>query len=361
MHINKRPMNEREMANPLQLAEKLHPSFLLDYIEQKAGSGVQILDDATGRLFWSKGLYRLFGLEASSGSASADLFDSLIHPTDLARVTFGSISRALKDGLPQKADFRIVRVDRTVRWVSVSTEALLGNAGSTMTLVSVFSDITEQKATTEHARRDDLVRNTILSMLDGMSWTVGADGVKQDLPQWRAKTGQTLRDSQGRGWLEAVHPDDRERVTATWRDAFQFRHEYNARYRLRQSSGEFRLCVARVTPFFDNSGRLTEWHGVCLDIEDIVRQDNINALPPQPRLTNALAGAHIRAGRAAINWSVKDLAEATHLTSAIIRSIEESAAGAIPAQRLEIVVAALQANGIDFREQKDNRIALVWT
>src|SRR5579859_964197 len=39
-------------------------------------------------------------------------------------------------------------------------------------------------------------------------WTTKVDGTVEDIPMWRAYTGQTQEEIKGRGWAKAVHPDD---------------------------------------------------------------------------------------------------------------------------------------------------------
>jgi PAS domain-containing protein len=339
---------------------RLFPSFILDHVEQKSGICVQIFDSTTQRLFWSQGLYRLFGLHKSAGEPSADLFDSLMHPADRARLPFGTLYYASKNGLPQNNEFRIVRSDRTVRWISCSTEALVDDLGEPSKLVSVFFDITEQKISSERVHRDELHRSAVMSMLNGISWIVGSDGIEQDVPLWQANTGQTVTTGEGRGWIEAVHPDDRDRVISIWRNAFQHREEYNARYRLRQSSGEYRSYIARIVPIFDRNGSISEWHGVCFDVEDLELSAPFPAPAIDRQVVKSPTGGHIRAARAAINWSVRDLANATNLTASVIRSIEEASPGSISPERLAIIVATLKFHGVEFGEQSDGRISIIF-
>src|SRR5690349_19691755 len=44
-------------------------------------------------------------------------------------------------------------------------------------------------------------------------WTARPDGMSYDAPFWRAYTGQSRTDVEGLGWMEAIHPEDRERTS----------------------------------------------------------------------------------------------------------------------------------------------------
>ncbi|MBV9711269.1 MAG: PAS domain-containing protein, partial [Ktedonobacteraceae bacterium] len=52
-------------------------------------------------------------------------------------------------------------------------------------------------------------------------WTVKADGTVDDIPLWRAYTGQTQQEIKGHGWLQAVHPDDVRRIYSEWQRALK--------------------------------------------------------------------------------------------------------------------------------------------
>ncbi len=98
-------------------------------------------------------------------------------------------------------------------------------------------------------------------------WTVGPDGlVEDDLPGWRAFTGQTPEEVRGWGWLDAIHPDDRERTARTWSAAVAGRTEYDIEHRVRRYDGEYRYMTARGVPVLNPDGSVREWVGAHTDI-----------------------------------------------------------------------------------------------
>lgn len=71
---------------------------------------------------------------------------------------------------------------------------------------------------------------------------------------------------EGAGWLEAVHPDDRERVWEAWQTA-QIEQTYEIEHRLRHGSGAYRWMLVRGEPQRDSQGTILYWVGTCTDIE----------------------------------------------------------------------------------------------
>jgi PAS domain S-box-containing protein len=98
-------------------------------------------------------------------------------------------------------------------------------------------------------------------------WSTNASGeVVEDSPSWRAFTGQSLEEWLGTGWLQALHPEDRERVVSVWREAVATWSLYEVEYRLRRPDGSYTPVLARGTPVFNPDGTVREWIGANTDI-----------------------------------------------------------------------------------------------
>ena len=98
-------------------------------------------------------------------------------------------------------------------------------------------------------------------------WTTDPSGaVVEDSPSWRSFTGQTYEQWKGFGGLEALHPDDRERVSELWRRAVAERAALETEYRIRHISGYWRWTTVRAVPVLDADGSIREWVGMNIDI-----------------------------------------------------------------------------------------------
>ena len=72
----------------------------------------------------------------------------------------------------------------------------------------------------------------------------------------------------GFGWLEYLHPDDRERSLAHWMRCVQSGEAYESEYRLRGVDRQYRWFRARAVPLRDPEGGIIKWYGTCSDIHD---------------------------------------------------------------------------------------------
>ena len=91
-------------------------------------------------------------------------------------------------------------------------------------------------------------------------------------PRWTELTGMPAEDALGRGWTNALYPEDRAGVLAHWEKALTSADNAvaDARYRVRNSDGSYRWCRARANPRRDSDGRIVSWYGTLEDIHDQV-------------------------------------------------------------------------------------------
>ncbi len=109
---------------------------------------------------------------------------------------------------------------------------------------------------------------TLATTTSAVLWQTAADGsVTSEIPSWEAFTGQSVAESAGRGWLDAIHPDDRTGVIERWQAGVASRSLVELQYRLRRHDGEYRDMEAQGVPVLVD-GEVREWAGICLDVTE---------------------------------------------------------------------------------------------
>lgn len=81
-------------------------------------------------------------------------------------------------------------------------------------------------------------------------------------------TGALPESAKGVGWLDHVHPDDKESSLAQWAHCVESGDNYECEYRLRGRDGQYRWFRVRAVPIRDQANRITRWYGTCSDIHD---------------------------------------------------------------------------------------------
>ena len=85
-------------------------------------------------------------------------------------------------------------------------------------------------------------------------------------PSWSAYTGQTIEQYRGRGWIDAVHPDDRAEDLKLWKHAVIARGPCDYEHRLRRHDGQYKYFSVHAVPVFGDDGQIREWAGIHSDI-----------------------------------------------------------------------------------------------
>ncbi len=180
-------------------------------------------------------------------------------------------------------------------------------------------------------------------------WVAAADGsMKEDSPEWRWITGQSQEQYTGFGWLDAVHPEDRERVERDWRECVRTGKICDDRYRIRTKGGSYRHYDVRAVPI-ERDGQIAEWVGACTDVTSQREAEEMRG-----RLTEQLSAAALRTAR--LQQATSMLAEALTVEQ-VVEVITEVGRTAIGALRSAVVLldgARLRVVNDDLRDAPDS-------
>ncbi|MBL6455053.1 PAS domain S-box protein [Belnapia sp. T6] len=191
-----------------------------------------------------------------------------LHPEDRphAEASFRAADRARQ---PFQSDYRLRRADGSYAFVLDAAAPRFGEDGEYLGYIGSVLDISERHAATGAVAESEARFRALVEASAQIVWTTDASGaVRADSPSWRAFTGQSVEDWIGFGWLDVVHPEDRARAEATWRDSVARRIAYEVEYRLRHHAGGWRWTLARGVPLLDAEGHLRSWVGMNIDIEE---------------------------------------------------------------------------------------------
>lgn len=110
----------------------------------------------------------------------------------------------------------------------------------------------------------------LASLIPVLLWRSDESGQHNSLNEaWLTYTGQNLQQSQVGGWLEAVHPDDRDAAREAFRVGRERQRLIEVQQRIRRHDGEYRWFLVRQAPIVDAEGQVTQWIGAAMDIHDL--------------------------------------------------------------------------------------------
>jgi PAS domain S-box-containing protein len=110
---------------------------------------------------------------------------------------------------------------------------------------------------------------TIADAMPQMVWSTLPDGSHDYFNRrWYDFTGVPEGSTDGAGWSDMFHPDDRERTWERWHRSLASGIEYEIQYRLRDRNGQYRWVLGRAVPIYNDAGTLIRWMGTCTDIHE---------------------------------------------------------------------------------------------
>lgn len=151
-----------------------------------------------------------------------------------------------------------VRNDGTRFWGSGLLIRLAGDAG--------FAKLMRDRTADREAERRF---QALTDALPGFVFVSDAAGHNAQVnAEYRNFTGRGVDELLGDRWLEAVHPEDRQRVAQTWTQQVAAEEVYASRLRFRRHDGEYRCFDCRAVPQCDDNGLVVQWIGTCIDVNN---------------------------------------------------------------------------------------------
>ena len=151
-------------------------------------------------------------------------------------------------------------------WVPVETSAKRLDDGRIQVTVR---DISERERTEAALRRSEERFRTLVQATSQIVWITDARGATLDASKgFEELTGLDRANVQGEGWLQVLHPEDRDQTMAAWRYATKNRVPYHVENRSRMSDGSYHWFAVHGEPISGPDGSIREWIGTCTDIND---------------------------------------------------------------------------------------------
>ncbi|TAJ50947.1 MAG: PAS domain S-box protein [Nevskiaceae bacterium] len=226
-----------------------------------------VVIDGEGRIVESnRQVETLFG-RAPQSVVGQDLGELLpaVRPTELAREAPGrtaiGLSTASRQELPARdARGREFPVELHLRPLELQGRKLV---------VATLRDVSEARAAVQRIQGSEARWRELANSMPQLVWTCRGDGPCDFLSaQWQAYTGIDEESQLGFGWLEQVHPDDRERLMTRWNESVSRHGTFSVEFRIRRHDGVYRWFDTRAEPILDEAGQIRTWIGSNTDIED---------------------------------------------------------------------------------------------
>jgi PAS domain S-box-containing protein len=159
------------------------------------------------------------------------------------------------------------RVDTTGKWFDIYAFRVDNQGGRQVAML--FSDITLRKRTEAALRESEGRFRLVANAAPVLIWSANSEKERNWFNKsWLDFTGKQLEEELGLGWLNGIHPEDKDRYLRTFDDAFSSRSDFEIEYRLKRADGEFRWLLDKGIPRTEPDGHFSGYIGSCIDITD---------------------------------------------------------------------------------------------
>ena len=225
-------------------------------------------DVNSGQNQWFGDLQTMFGISSDIYCGTAGDFQRRVHPEDWDFVS-AAITNARESHERYVAEFRVLRDDGVVRWVTAIGKFYYGINGVPERMLGMAIDITDRKKVeqklTESEQRFRLVANTAPVMI----WMSGTNGLRNYFNKpWLDFAGRSSEQEVGNGWTDGIHVEDLAGFMDVYVERFEARQEFELQYRLRRHDGEYRWLAEVGIPRFSPDGTFAGYIGSAVDITE---------------------------------------------------------------------------------------------
>lgn len=272
------------MINVNNVTDKVEARKKVEVAEERVRLASEIaeivtwdLNVPTQELIYSANLPGLFGFEKSKKVARAEILKQ-IHTDDLPTIE-KAYKKALKTSI-YKYEARIIKPDNSIAWIRVHGKMFFDELKKPVKMLGTVMDVTDEKNSQEVLRKSEQKFRLLADSMQQFVWTSDAMGnlnyFNQSLYNY---TGLTKLNVLENGWLQVVHPDDREENVNRWMESIKTGKEFVLEHRFLRHDGQYRWQYSHAIPQKDAEGNIQMWVGTSSDIQD--QKDSTNELERQ--------------------------------------------------------------------------------
>jgi PAS domain S-box-containing protein len=221
---------------------------------------------------WNRTMIEAIG-KAEETSKSLDLF-SRVDPEQVAAV-LERWSRSVRSGIPYEDAYRMLANDGKYHWYLVRGEPFRGDGETIINWFGIHTNIDALKDTESALQMREHQLLGIIETVPSMLWSTSPTGEVTHISQrLREYTGMSFEDFLNLGWKKIVHPDDIDDTAKKFFRAIETGESYSAINRLRRADGEYRWHHTMGEPLRDPQGKIIQWYGLSIDIDERKRAED---------------------------------------------------------------------------------------
>lgn len=245
----------------------------LEDAEQRARLAAEIaeivtweLNVPTQELIYSENLPALFGYKRNKKLTRPDILHQ-IYPDDIS-ILEKAYKVALRTSI-YKYEARIIKPDNAISWIKAHGKIFFDDNAEPVKMIGTIMDITDEKNSQHILMKSEEKFRLLADSMPQFIWTSDEMG---NLNYFNKSvytfSGLSEKEIDKEGWLQIIHPDDRERNINKWMEAIKTGTDFLLEHRFRRYDGEYRWQLSRAIAQKDEEGNIQMWVGTSTDVHD---------------------------------------------------------------------------------------------
>jgi len=277
----------------------------LQFILQNMPVMLDVFDEAGNIIVWNQECERVTGYQAKDILGNPNALE-LLYPDPNYRQ--GMMAAWAEHGNNYRNwEWELVAKDgtiRTIAWSNISDEFPIPGWSAW----GLGIDVTERVQIESKLRRSEGRYRCLVEASSQVVWVTDDTGCFTSIsPRWTELTGQTLGEIERWGWLDCIHPEDRQAAMQTWMQALDTIMPYEIEFRVRSRLGTYHDFWVKGVPVLRMDGTVREWVGTYTDVSRLKQ-----------------AEAALRQSNQALEWRVQErTAELTQSNQRLERELQK--------------------------------------
>ncbi|MFD0990193.1 PAS domain-containing protein [Mariniflexile jejuense] len=245
----------------------------LNKAQQIAKLGSWEFDIEKSKLSWSKEMFRIFEKDPKYFKVTQHAFYKTIHPEDKEMV-LKTFKDSLKNNKPYKIIYRLKFDDKKIKYVHEQCETFYDENKYPKKSFGTVQDITDRKKIEEVLKNSELLYRSLTSNAPVAIFNVNKQGDCTYVnEEWMKYSGMSFDEAMGKGWQNALHPNDKERVLQEWQETILNNREFKSELRFQDANGKTTWLVAKATKLLDANNNLYGYIGMASDITERINNE----------------------------------------------------------------------------------------
>lgn len=261
------------MATVYDVTSRVEARKKVEDVEERVRLASEIAGIATWDLnlinkdiVYSENILTIFDFEKNYKATHQEI-RSRVHPDD-EHILVAAFDEALETSI-YKYEARLLKPDNTISWIKAHGKIFFDENGDPLKMIGTIIDITDEKNNQQILMKSEAKFRLLANSMPQHVWTSDILGNLNYYNQSVATySGITQEEFEKTGWLQIVHPDDREQNINAWIEAIKTGNDFWFEHRFRRHDGEYRWQISHAVPQRDEDGNIQMWIGTSTDIHD---------------------------------------------------------------------------------------------